>query len=453
MRPNPRRLVRALSSTSSFGTHLIMTSGTNLLLALLGLLTGSCAARLLGPGGRGELAAIQMWPAFLATIANLGLPQALIFFSARSAEQAGRYLGSATLLALVASVPFMAAGYVVLPHVLSAQSVDAVAAARWYLLLLPIQALGAMPYHLLRGRSDFALWNTLRLAPGIGWLGIITGAWMLGAARPALIAFLYLAFLALLVIPTFLVLRGRVAGPFRPAPQHWRPMLGYGFPSVLSGVPQLLNLRLDQLLMAAFLPMQTLGLYVVAVTWSGAVAQLPNALGTVLFPKTAAQRDPHQRAQVFAQGSRLAALCALSVGAGVALITPWAIPLLFGERFAAAVPAGLVLVGAAAVAAVNSVLEEGLRGLGHPAVPLWAELGGLVVTGLALLLLLVPFGIMGAAIASVLGYSAVMCTLVVCIRRRTGCSLTALFRPNQRDFQQIRARVQLPLSALAKQAG
>jgi O-antigen/teichoic acid export membrane protein len=451
---NLKRLTRSLASTSSFGAHLLMTSGTNLLLALLAVLTGSCAARLLGPQGRGELAAIQMWPAFLATIANLGLPQALIYYSAQSGEKAGRYLGSATALALLASVPFMAGGYLLLPHVLSAQSADAVAAARWYLLLLPVQVLGAMPYHLLRGRSDFAVWNGLRLAPGLGWLGVLAIAWMVSRPQPALLAYLYLAFLTALAIPTFAVLRRRVAGPFRPDPRHWQPMLAYGLPSVLSGVPQLLNLRLDQLLMAAFLPTQTLGLYVVAVTWSGAVAQLPNALGTVLFPRTAAQRDAHQRGLVFAQGSRLAALSALSVGAGVAVITPWAIPLLFGDKFSAAVPAGLVLVGAAAIAAINSVLEEGLRGLGRPAVALWAELGGLLVTALALLLLLVPFGIMGAAIASVLGYSAVMGTLVVFVRRLTGCSLTTLFWPNHRDIQQIRDHVQLQLAGgVAKQVG
>jgi O-antigen/teichoic acid export membrane protein len=429
-----------------------MTSGANVLLAVLALVTGSCAARLLGPEGRGELAAIQMWPAFLATIAYLGLPNALIFYSAQSAEKAGRYLGSATALALLMSVPVMALGYALLPYVLSAQAPDTIAAARWYLLLLPIQTLGAMPFHLLRGRSDFAAWNALRFAPAIGWLAILLVAWRLGAARPSVVASLYLALLALLAVPTLLIARRRVAGSLRPDPRAWRPMLGYGLPSMLSGVPQLLNLRLDQLLMAALLPPQMLGLYVVAVTWSTAVAQLPNALGSVLFPRTAAQSDARQRAQVLAQGTRLAVLSAVAVGAAVALITPVAMPLLFGAQFGAAVPAALVLVAAAAVSATNSVLEEGLHGLGRPVVALWAELAGLVATATALLLLLVPFGIMGAAVASLLGYGAVTCTLALCIRRLTGCSLSTLFWPNQRDIRRIRDRVHLPPRVLAKEA-
>jgi O-antigen/teichoic acid export membrane protein len=447
-------LARSLASTSSPATHLIFTSGTNLLLALLGLVTGSCAARLLGPAGRGELAAIQMWPTVLATVGNLGLPHALTFYSAQSTEQAGRYLGSASVLILLASVPFMAAGYVFLPHALSAQPLETIAAARWYLLLLPIQGVCTMPSHLLRGRSDFAVWNALRLAPGLGWLAILLLGWSKGWTQPALFAFLFLAVMALLGIPSILIVHRRVPGPFRADPHQMRPMLAYGVPSMLTSVPQLLNWRLDQMLMAAFLPTQILGLYVVAVTWSSAVGQLPSALGTVLFPKTAAQREPHRRSLVVAQGSRLAVLSAVSVGTGVALITPWAIPLLFGDKFAAAVPAGLVLVGAAAISAINLVLEEGLRGLGRPAVALWAELGGLLVTAVALLTLLMPFGIMGAAVASVLGYGAVMCALAVCIRRLTGCSFTTLFWPSQRDMQRIREQVQLQLAAkVVEQAG
>ena len=53
------------------------------------MLTGALAARLLGPDGRGQLAAIQMWPNFLAAIANLGLPEALVYFSARSTPAPG----------------------------------------------------------------------------------------------------------------------------------------------------------------------------------------------------------------------------------------------------------------------------------------------------------------------------------------------------------------------------
>ena len=68
-------LWHSIHRASPFGSHLLLTAATNVILALLGLLTGILAARLLGPQGRGELAAIQAWPSFIATVAILKFVQ------------------------------------------------------------------------------------------------------------------------------------------------------------------------------------------------------------------------------------------------------------------------------------------------------------------------------------------------------------------------------------------
>src|SRR5262249_21288164 len=125
---------------SGFVRGILGTAGTNVLLAMIGLATSILAARLLGPAGRGELAAIQTWPAVVATVALLGLPDAVVYFTARRPDRGGSYLGSAMALALLASAPFMALGYLVMPLVLAAQSSEVVHAARWYLVIVPLFA-------------------------------------------------------------------------------------------------------------------------------------------------------------------------------------------------------------------------------------------------------------------------------------------------------------------------
>ena len=58
-------------------------SGTflaNIALYVLAAATGPLAARLLGPDGRGALAAIQLWPGAIATVAMLGLPDSIAYF-------------------------------------------------------------------------------------------------------------------------------------------------------------------------------------------------------------------------------------------------------------------------------------------------------------------------------------------------------------------------------------
>jgi Na+-driven multidrug efflux pump len=68
------------------------------------------------------------------------------------------------------------------------------------------------------------------------------------------------------------------------------------------------------------------------------------------------------------------------------------------------------------------VLEELAKGLGHPRWVLVAEIVGMSVTVCMLAVLLAPFGIVGAAWASILGYSTVSLVLLVLLRRQRPAS-------------------------------
>ena len=131
----------------------------------------------------------------------------------------------------------------------------------------------------------------------------------------------------------------------------------------------------------------------------------------------------------------MAILASLVLAVAVTALTPRMVPLLFGTKFAPAVPAALVLVVAGAISAFNLVTEEGLKGLGYPAAVMWAEFGGLAVTVVCLWLMLRPLEIMGAALASLFGYSTVTIFLVVSERLLTGCSLGSLLCPRVEEVQ------------------
>src|SRR5262249_12188501 len=153
----------------------------------------------------------------------------------------------------MSGLPFLVAGYLAMPLLLSAQSSTIIAGARWYLLIVPVYAMVGMPHGSLRGRGDFVFWNLLRIAPPAGWLAVLLLAWTMGRAQPKSLAGAYLCYLALLIIPVAWVLTRRLSGPFLPRSRQWRPMLRFGLPCVISTVPQVLNFRLDQMLMAGLL--------------------------------------------------------------------------------------------------------------------------------------------------------------------------------------------------------
>lgn len=406
--------------TSSFVADATVNAGANMLIAALGMVSGVLAARLLGPRGRGELAAIQTWPCFVAGLAMLGMPEAIAYYSAREPSEAGSYLGSAVVVALISSAPFMAAGYALVPLMLHAQTPATVWAGRWYLLIVPLYALMGLPRHPLQGRRDFVPWNAMRIAPNVAWIGVLVLSWTCARAYPTFVAAGNLIALATLVFPFAALVACRMPGPFRPDLSKWPSLLAYGLPCMLTMVPQTLNARLDQMLMAALLAPHELGLYVVAVAWSGAIMPLLTALAAVTMPAVAGVGDEEQRIPRFATAVRATAALALLLAIALAAITPLSVAFLFGPGFKAAVPAALVLVPAAAVLGFNSVLQEGLRGLGRPYDVLEAELSGLGVTIVSLAVMLGPMGIMGAAISSLSGYSTVTAVLLLNARRHAG---------------------------------
>jgi O-antigen/teichoic acid export membrane protein len=140
---------------------------------------------------------------------------------------------------------------------------------------------------------------------------------------------------------------------------------------------------------------------------------------------------------MLAQGCRVSMTAALVLMIFTAAATPIAIPLLFGRAFQESVTVSVVLVFAAGISGMNVVFEEGLRGLGEPASVFWGEATGLLVTAIALFFLLRAFGIMGAGVASVLGYLATSFFLLVGIRRSTGLSFEQLLLLKNGDLKII----------------
>lgn len=425
-------------SASPFAANVVLTFATNVLLAGLGFVTGVLAARLLGPEGRGELAAIQMWPSFIASIAMLGLPEALVYFSARDPDRAGQYLGSAMSLAFLSSIPFMAAGFVFMPLLLSAQPDSIVKAARWYLILVPLFTLVGLPYHPLRGKQDFIRWNALRLLPNLGWLVVLCFAFIHKLAEPGFLAGAYLVMLGILFIPVMIVVLRRIPGPYQPQCVLWRPMAAFGLPSVASSLPQMLNHRLDQMVIAAFLPSHSLGLYVIAVAWGNTISPLLSAIGIVAFPKIAGEQKISRQIEILAQTTRLAVFFSLLFGGLLSIITPWVLPLVFGDKFQQAVPVALIMVIAGVFWGLNLVLEDGLRGLGQPNLILFAEVSGVIISIIGLIIMLPKFGIMGAAMASLFASCSITVVLIFWVQKITREKVSAIICPR---WGEIRFRV------------
>jgi O-antigen/teichoic acid export membrane protein len=359
----------------------------------------------------------------------LGMDSALVYFIARHPERGRQLTSTAVLIGLLSSMAVGAVAWFALPFVLRAEQPQVVSAARMFLVIGGIYALVGIPHGSLRGARSFTAWNLFRIAPVLAWLGMLLASWFFGHPNAIPLSRWYLVGTLACGLPFLIVVNRKLQGPLRPEPRLAPKMLRFGLPSAVTSIPLTINLQLDQLLIIAFLPARSLGLYVVAVSWSGGVAPLLSALGTVLFPNVSAERDTGRQGQLLATALQGGALVAAVISAPFLLLAPLGLPLVFGSGFAPSIPSALVLVPAGAILAWARIAEAGLQGLGRPSTVLIAELVAAVVTVAALPVLLHAFGIFGAAVASLLGYSTAAIYTVAAISHSTNQSIRSLVVP------------------------
>ena len=318
------------------------------------------------------------------------------------------------------------------------------ATAALYLGFLPLQALQLAAVSALWGMQRFKAWNILRLLPSLCWLAALLVA-AANDAAPRTASLTYVALYAATVPVAFGLYAAHTSGRFRVRRETAGQLVKYSLPAAAATVPSAVNLRLDQALMAAFLPASTLGLYAVSVSWSGALAPVTSAIAAVLFPRLASTGSGVVT-DALGKGLRLAVLISVAGTVALGALTPFALPILFGAPFGQAAPAAIVLVVAAAFAAVNGVLEECLRGLGGVRWPLLGQLAAVPVTIVLLIVLLGPLGLMGAAVASLVAYATTTVVYSIGVTRISGRTVRDLFVPRPEDLRTLFAGVRSSLT-------
>ena len=218
-----------------------------------------------------------------------------------------------------------------------------------------------------------------------------------------------------------------------------REALAFGLRGQAGNILQYVGLRLDLLLVPAFLTLQAGGLYFVAVRVSDAVGQIGTAASSLLFPRVAAEDDRSETRLT----ERVARMTILGVAVVAALIGVAADPLLrvvFGGEYATGATALQVLLAGVVPLSLCRVLVADLKGRGRPGL---ASLGSMAmaVATVALDIVLIPaWGLVGAAVASLLGYGLGAVALAAAYHRVTHGALLALV-PRWSDVRELTALV------------
>jgi len=422
-----------MTGSTSLRRGVLQSLVGNVTVMALSVAIGALSARMLGVEGRGELAAIQLVPHVVFMLAVLGVHEAVVFHVARQDHSTAGIFGSALAITAPLALIGLLASAMVVPLVLHRFDPAVRSAAQVYSVFIVLALVHGVMLRILQGRALFGWWNTFRVVLQAGSLVVLLVLW--AAGRLTAITFCYGILVLNVVVLAITVLLFRRKGLLeaRVEAPATRSLWSYSWRAGVGTVPQLLNLRLDQLLIAAMLSSHALGLYSTAVSWSTGFLPLASAYGSVLFPSVARHAD-EQAAESFARAMRRGLVFMVGIWLAYLAITPVAFRLIYGPEFAEAMPSVLLLVGASLFLSLNQMLTEGVKGLGRPILASVAELIGLGVTTVLLLALIGRWQILGAALASLGAYLVTSAVLLTGLLREGSLHWRDLMLPRAEEW-------------------
>ncbi len=376
----------------------VTTLASSLMIQVCTLLQGVLVARLLGPEGRGQLAAATLWPTLFAAVCLFGIDVAIARRAGKAPDLAAL---SRTAVALggATSTVAIAASLLLIPVLLPSGERGLLSLALTAVLLIPINHLTLFLQAAELGAGRFGLLNLSRS--------------VLYPVYLAALAVLYLSHLrsvgwvlAALIAASASALAVLIAARRRALFGRWtveRPgtLAREGLPYALAAIGTSLQLRIDQILLLWLLPVKDLGVYVVALSAASAVNSAAGAMSTVAFTRSA-QASAREGFEMVARDFRRTAILSFGVAAVTIPALPFLLPLIYGGDFERATSIGMSLVAGSVFAGLSQLLDQALRAQGRPFTGLVARGHALLAMCIAGYVLTASLGLIGMAIAYVL---------------------------------------------------
>lgn len=412
-------------------------------LAILGCTIGSSViiAHWLGPEGTGALAVLNVTVALALQLGSAGIPSATTFFVARDRALAApiwadglafsAVAGTLIAVAVIAIANFRPALFNGVPGGLI--TIVAVTIPFQLVTLLGLNLLLAIDRIRLMNVLD-ALSSFLVLVNAIAVLvlwrsNLTTLVWFNQAAAVAV---------SLVVLGFLLRLTRRVGAKGFDASLLKR-MLVYGLKFYICIFAGFIIFRLDLLIVNRFRGASDAGVYAIASQFSFLLIMLPGVIASLLFPRVAARREESAAYAIDVTSHTSFIMPVVCAGAALAA---FALPLVYGARFADATIQFLILLPGVFFISLESVLVQYFTGTGLPAIIPWFWIIT-VAFNVGLNLAFVPaFGARAAAVNSTASYALIFVLVAAYFGRQTGLNPLLVFAPRTGELRTLVTKLQ-----------
>lgn len=381
--------------------------GDQILRMGVGLLVGVWIARYLGPEQFGLLNYAMAFVALFGAVASLGLNDIVVRDLVKEPDDANTTLGTAFLLQFVGGLLAFGLAVVAISFARPDDDLSKLMVAVLGFVMV-FKSTEVVKYWFgSQIESKYVVW----VESGVIFILALIKVGLI-LAQASLISFVWAAFAEGLLVAVGLLgvyaWRGGILGVWRVSCGRAKTLFNDSWPLMLSGLAVLVYMRIDQIMLGQMLGDEAVGIYSAAVRISEVCYVIPIVIVASVFPaiveaKKQSEALYYQRLQKLYD---LMVLLALAIAIPMTFLSNWLVLLVFGEDYA---QAGVVLAlhiwtGVFVFLGVASgrwYLIENLQML-----VFYRTFGGAVINILANLLLIPKYGILGAAMGTVLSQMA-----------------------------------------------
>jgi len=332
--------------------------GGQIAMTIIGMATGVITARYLGPHDRGLFQLFINLPTTLSNFVKLGIPQASVYFmrlkGASASAVASNSLWFAFTMGTALTIVCWFGRDWLLARILKGAPRELVAPV---LALIPFALLQFYLLGVAQAQERFREYNVRQIVPTV--LLLIGMFVSLVVFHMGLVAAVCIWVGIFVFMSLWLTLRVHREAPLalRVDRALLGGMLGFGAKSYVQTLAATLHLRIDQYLIAYLLNPEEVAFYVIGVNLVGLLLRIPEATGTVLYPRLARAKGEDAHATTTRVCRNTLFLTALGAVA-LAIAGPIGIPLLYGHRFDRAIRPMLILLPGVLLMALYQILTR-----------------------------------------------------------------------------------------------
>lgn len=363
-------------------TRWISTFTTTSIIVFISMITSVLLARALGADERGALIILTFWPSMIVGVFYFSQNESTAYHLSQARAEGGlsfynHQCKAALCLHIITALLVTILSPFVIQAVLGSEQDHRLQTSMVYVTFFVPLTIMCLYYNaVFQGRGDIRSLNVFRLLQPVAYAGMLVMLFVCQSLRveTALIA-------SVLSLAVSVIVGSYVAGPCLP---RWdlvtvrkiaRTSLSIHGANLLLYVAS----EVDKMIVIKLMSKNSVGIYgVSSAVGSIATAVVVQSLILSIYQKIGACTKADDRVAYLCNYVKVAMLLLLFCNGVASLCVHWAILVLFGQEFEAAIPVTLILLLMNFFRGIRQIADRGLRATLNPRLGMWSEGVGLL---------------------------------------------------------------------------